>query len=94
MSLNLNLMPELEQRLAAEANRRGVSAAECAVRLLDQCLPPSDRAAAVEALVQSWIQEGDEQEQAETGAYLIRALDEDRMSDRKLFPPELEGQSW
>ena len=26
------------------------------------------------------------QEQQETGQYLIRALDEDRLSDRKLFP--------
>lgn len=35
-------------------------------------------------LLQSW-REGDEKEQQETLAYLQKALDEDRLSDRKLF---------
>ena len=30
----------------------------------------------------------------ETGEYLIRVLDEDRLSDRKLFPAELKGITW
>lgn len=46
------------------------------------------------ALVQSWIDEGDEEEQSETWEYLVRVLDEDRTSDRKLFPLELKGISW
>ena len=33
-------------------------------------------------------------EQKETGDLLVRALDEDRPSERKLFPPELEGVTW
>jgi hypothetical protein len=38
------------------------------------------------AIVRSW-REGDEQEQKETGSYLMRVLDEDRLSpNRKLFP--------
>lgn len=40
--------------------------------------------AAIE-LLRSW-RHGDEQEQRETLAYLKRALDEDRLSNRKLFP--------
>jgi hypothetical protein len=40
--------------------------------------------AAIE-LLRSWRQ-GDAQEQQETLAYLKRALDEDRLSDRKRFP--------
>ena len=40
--------------------------------------------AAIE-LLRSWCQ-GDAQEQQETLAYLKRALDEDRLSDRKRFP--------
>ncbi|MEH1887225.1 MAG: hypothetical protein V7L19_28570, partial [Nostoc sp.] len=28
------------------------------------------------------------------GEYLIHALDEDRLSDRKLFPVELKGITW
>ena len=43
---------------------------------------------------QSWEDEGDVDEQRETLEYLIQALDEDRLSDRKLFPKELKGKSW
>jgi hypothetical protein len=45
-------------------------------------------------LIQTWIDEDDAEEQKETGDYLIRALDEDRPSGRKLFPAHLQGQSW
>jgi hypothetical protein len=41
--------------------------------------------AALVQLLKSW-REGDEQEQRETLEYLKKALDEDRLSDRKLFP--------
>ncbi|WP_449417417.1 hypothetical protein [Phormidium nigroviride] len=37
-------------------------------------------------LLQSWIDEGDEQEQTETAEYLRKVLDEDRLSNRPLFP--------
>ena len=43
------------------------------------------RQAAVELLT-SWLGDGDEQEQREAWEYLRRVLDEDRLSDRKLFP--------
>jgi hypothetical protein len=36
-------------------------------------------------MLESWCQ-GDEKEQTETWNYLRRILDEDRLSDRKLFP--------
>ncbi len=45
-------------------------------------------------LVQSWIDEGDADEQRVTLEYLIRVLDKDRPSNRKLFPKELKGKSW
>jgi hypothetical protein len=45
-------------------------------------------------LLQSWIVEGDAQEQRETSEYLVRSLDEDRLSDRSLFPAELKGITW
>jgi hypothetical protein len=53
-----------------------------------------DRAASLVQLVQSWIDEGDTDEQRETLEYLIHALDEDRPSNRKLFPKKLKGKSW
>jgi hypothetical protein len=37
-------------------------------------------------LLESWRVEGDEQEQRDTWEFLKHALDEDRSSDRKLFP--------
>jgi hypothetical protein len=37
-------------------------------------------------LTKLWIEEGDEQEQTETWEYLCQALDEDRLSNRHLFP--------
>lgn len=46
------------------------------------------------ALFQSWIDEEDAEEQEETGNYLIQALDEDRLSNRKLYPADLEGVTW
>jgi hypothetical protein len=55
---------------------------------------PADKRLELVDLLQSWIEEGDAQEQKETGEYLIRVLDEDRLSDRRLFPPELKGVTW
>ena len=47
-------------------------------------LPATDAESAI-ALLQSWCDE-DAQEQRETWEFLKTALDEDRLSDRKLFP--------
>ena len=55
---------------------------------------PEDRAGGLGALIRSWMDEEDAGEQRETIEYLVRALDEDRLSDRKLFPRELKGKSW
>ena len=55
---------------------------------------PEDRAEHLDALIRSWMREEDPEEQRETTKYLVRALDEDRLSDRKLFPRELRGKSW
>ncbi|HEY9609090.1 hypothetical protein [Allocoleopsis sp.] len=41
---------------------------------------------ALSDLTRQWIEEGDEQEQTETWEYLRQALDEDRLSNRPLFP--------
>ena len=53
-----------------------------------------DRTNGLVQLVQSWIDESDTEEQRETLDYLIHALDEDRLSNRKLFPQEMKGKSW
>lgn len=94
MTININLTPELELRLKQEAERRRLAADQCAVEVLQEHLPPEDRRAKAIALLQSWIDDDDEQEQQETWDFLVQALDEDRLSDRKLFPPELQGITW
>ncbi|NEO46600.1 MAG: hypothetical protein F6K55_21730 [Moorea sp. SIO4A3] len=45
-------------------------------------------------LLQSWIDDQDIEEQQETGQYLIHALDQDRLSERELFPIEMKGVTW
>jgi predicted DNA-binding protein len=94
MTLTLQLSPELEERLTAEAERQGSAPETYTLRLLEESLPPRDRAKELEALREAWKAEGDLEEQRETFEYLVRVLDEDRLSDRPLFPPELKGVTW
>lgn len=95
MTLTLDIPPDLERRLNHEAEKLGLRAQEYTLRLLSQHLPAKDRSARAVDLLQSWIDdEEDEEEQKDTGRYLIRVLDEDRMADRKLFPADLQGVTW
>ncbi len=65
-----------------------------ALSLLEQRMPtPAERNRSLHLLVGSWL-EGDAAEQTETGEYLIRALDEDRLADRPHFPAAKKGVSW
>lgn len=94
MTLTLELTPDLEERLTREAAKKGLAAGEYTLELLRRHLPVEDRQAKAIALLRRWAEEGDAEEQRETGEYLVRVLDEDRLSDRKLFPPELKGVTW
>jgi hypothetical protein len=94
MNFNLELNPELEARLTAAADRQGCAADQYAQQLLAQHLPATSRQDQAVALLQSWMDEGDVEEQTVTLDYLIQALDADRLSDRALFPSELVGKSW
>lgn len=93
MTLTLELDKDLAERLTEQARRQGVSLESLSTDILRQKLSPAERAAGLHALFQSWLAE-ESDEQRETGEYLIKALDEDRLSERKLFPPELKGISW
>jgi hypothetical protein len=94
MTLTLQLPPDLELRLTQEAKRQGLPLDDYTLKLLDKSLPPQDRRTELVALLQTWIDEEDAEEQRETGEYLIRVLDEDRFSDRPLFPAKLKGVTW
>ena len=94
MTLTLNLPPELEQRLAKEAAQHGLSVEAMTLQLLAASLIVKQNQAETVDMLQSWIDDEDEAEQQETGRYLVQVLDEDRLSDRKLFPSEMKGQTW
>lgn len=94
MTITLTVPPELEQRLTQAAEQQGVGVDAYALRLLEQHVPSSERRSELIALLQSWIDAADADDQKETGEYLVRVLDEDRLSDRKLFPPELKDVTW
>jgi hypothetical protein len=94
MTLKIELPSELEERLSGEADRRGVPAETLTLELLDEYLPSPGRKAELLSLLKSWVDEKDPTEQRETGEFLMRALDEDRLSDRKLYPADLKGVTW
>ncbi len=94
MDVTLNLAPELGHRLQRAARKHGVSADEYTLRLLDQHVPGDGQAAALASLLQSWIDQDDAGEQRETGEYLVRTLDEDRLFGRQLFPAKHKGITW
>jgi hypothetical protein len=93
MTLSLNIPPEIERYLIEQAKEQGLSTEAYALRLLTEQIAAQAKSAKLVNMLQSWIDE-DEEEQRETGEYLIQALDENRLSDRKLFPSELKGVTW
>ena len=94
MTLTLNLPSEVEQYLLQEANQKGLSIESVTLQLLTSFILLRQKQTKAVNLLQSWIDDEDTEEQKETGQYLIRSLDEDRLSERKLFPLEMKGVSW
>ena len=94
MTLTLNLTPEIEQYLTQRATEQGLSLESYTLKLLTDTILPQEKQIKLLNLLQSWIDEEDEQEQQETGEYLIEVLDQDRLSDRRLFPSHLKGITW
>jgi len=94
MPLTLNLTSEIEQYLSQKAREKGLSLEAYVLKLLKDTILEQEKQTKLVNLLQSWIDEEDEQEQKETGEYLIEALDQDRLSDRPLFPSQLKGISW
>ena len=89
MTLELKMPRELEERLREEAIRRGEPSDAVALRVLDENLPPTDenRRTAALAMLQKWMEEDAKlsDEELAANAIVLRNLDEDRPSYRKLF---------
>jgi hypothetical protein len=94
MTLTLNLPSEIEQYLLQEANRQGLSLESVTLQFLKSFILLRQKQTKAVNLLQSWMDDEDIEEQEETGQYLIRTLDEDRLSERKLFPVEMKGVTW
>jgi hypothetical protein len=94
MTQQLVLSPELMSRLKTEANRLGEPVDQVAERLLAERLPPTNLLESNLRLLAQWAEEAKEMDEieSETNAAILRAIDEDRLSDRKLFTAVLEGK--
>ena len=84
MTITLNLTSEIEQYLSQKAREKGLSLEAYVLKLLKDTILEQEKQTKLVNLLQSWIDEEDEQEQQETGEYLIEALDQDRLSERPL----------
>ena len=73
MTLTLDLTTDLEQRLIDEASRHGIPPDQFVVEVLQQHLPMKDRREQFAALLESWLEE-DQEEQKDTFEYLVRRL--------------------
>ena len=84
MSLTVELENELEERVREEAKKRGLQADEYVRKIVNERLPVETDEFA--ALVQSWIDEGDEEEQRATLKAIQLGLNENHSSCRVMFP--------
>ena len=94
MALTLELPRDLEERLKSVAEAKGIPPTECAFQILNQHLPPKARSTKLRAMFEAWAKDEAENPEDDDGYDILEMLDEDRLSDRKLYPPELKGISW
>ena len=94
MTLTLDLPPNLENSLFQAANQQSLTVEEFVIQMLTSAFMQKERQKKAVSLLESWLSDADIEEQKATGAYLIEALDQDRLSDRLLFPDAMKGKSW
>ena len=94
MTLTLDLPPDLESSLFQAANQQSLTVEEFVIQMLTSAFMQKERQKKAVSLLESWLSDADIEEQKATGAYLIEALDQDRLSDRLLFPDAMKGKSW
>ena len=94
MTLKLSLTPDLEKRLKMAASRNGKRADEYVVQLLNENLPTTESNVAAAQMLLGWAKEDERMSDDDSAANerILRAIDEDRLSDRKLFTDLLKGK--
>ena len=95
MTLQLSLTPDLEKRLKTAASQKGKPAEQFVVQLLEDNLPPNGRNVAAAEMLRSWAKEDESMTDAESAENeeILRAIDEDRLSNRKLFSHLLKDKT-
>lgn len=91
MTYQIQITPELKQRLDALAAREGTTPDAVAVRTLEQNLPPTVDVNDFSKLMRQWNEE--DADEPDDDSFFLE-LDAHRPSYRKLFPPELRGVTW
>ncbi len=91
MTLALELSPDLETRLAQEAAVLGMPIEAYVLGVLAQSHPVSVRREGLAAELQGWVEAGSTEPPSDE---MLHQLDADRLSDRRLYPPELKGVTW
>ena len=95
MTMKLSLSPDLEKRLRTIASKEGKPVELYAAQLLETNLSAAEKRALAREMLKSWIREDEaltDEESAENEK-ILRAIDEDRLSDRKLFTNIFGGDS-
>lgn len=87
MTLQLALTPDLESRLKKAASQKGKPADQYAVQLLDEYLPGTEKNLSAVQMLLAWAKEDESLTDAESAEneQILRAIDQNRLSDRKLF---------
>ncbi len=101
MPMSFQMPEELFLRLRQFAEAERIKPEEFLCRLLDQNLPPFSpqreeerRARVLAELRAGWAQDDAEAQETSDPDAVFRAIDADRLGDRKLFPPEMKEISW
>ena len=95
MTLTLTLPEELSESLTRQAHRLGLTPDGYVLRVLQDSIPASVRRERLMALLEARIADAElPQDRDDDPDSLLRAIDDDRLSDRPLFPPELKGITW
>ena len=74
MTLTLHLPPQLEERLKEVSAKKGLTDEAMTLQILDQHLPKKSRQEKLLILLNSFLEEKDD-DQAETWEFLVKALD-------------------
>ena len=95
MTLTLNLSRDLEQNLTRAAHRLGLMPDRYAVGILESNVPADDQRQQLMSLLEARIAAVESAyNQNDDADALLQAIDEDRLSNRPLFPPEMKGVTW